>query len=249
MQTKTLADARAERGWTFRGRPRGRFHSYSDTRLLEYLAQVSLGHEIDLNEFFAKFVEAWENRKSTCKKLGIECRRKTGDSAIFLITTDNKVIAQFPIPEYLLKETTPLKEFGYVRPRVKKPLMNEKESSEPICLRIEDLKVGMKRVNLRARVSEVSEPRWAFTRFHDYVMFANVILSDETSAIRLTLWNDRIKLVSVNDFIQIKNAEVIMFRGETQLKVGKKGEFEVLKNNLEMQGLEEGPRIIGNNTR
>jgi len=33
------------------------------------------------------------------------------------------------------------------------------------------------------------------------------------------------------------------------LKVGKKGEFEVLgKNNLEIQGLEEGPGIIDNNT-
>jgi len=249
MQTKILARARAERGWTFRGRPRGRYHSYSDTRLLEYLAQVSLRHEIDLNGFFDKFVEAWKNRKSTCNGLRIECRRKTRDSAIFLITANHKVVGQFPIPEYLLKETEPLKEFGYVIARAKSRLMKGRESSRPACLRIKDLKVGMKRVDLKARVTEISEPRLTFTRFHEYATFAKAVLLDETSTIRLTLWNERIKLVSVNDVIQIKNADVIVFRGERQLRMGKDGEFLVLdKNSTGTQGLQECQGSLANST-
>jgi replication factor A1 len=193
-----------------------------------------------LNEFFDKFVEAWNNRKSSCNGLKIECRRKTRDSAIFLITADYKVIGQFPIPEYLLKETEPLRDFGYVVARGKSRLMKDRESSRPACLRIKDLKAGMKRVDLKARVTEISEPRLTFTRFHEYAMFAKAVLLDETSTIRLTLWNERIKSVSVNDVIQIKNADVIVFRGERQLRMGKNGEFEVLdKDSPSTQGLQE----------
>jgi replication factor A1 len=238
MRTKILT----ERGWTFRGRPRGRFHSYADIKLLEYLTEISVRHGIDPNEFFGKFVEAWENRESTCKKLTIECRRKTRDFAIFLVTTDYKVVAQFPIPGYLLKKTDPLKEFGYVLEHLRRVLVKEREGSRAICLRIKDLKAGMKRVSLRARVVEISEPRLALTRFNDYVMFANAFLSDGTGTIKLTLWNSRIKMVSVNDVIQIENADVIVFRGEPQLRMGKSGRLRVLDKNdlLAKPGLEQG---------
>ena len=238
MRTKILT----ERGWTFRGRPRGRFHSYADTKLLEYLTKISVRHGIDPNEFFGKFVEAWENRESTCKKLTIECRRRTRYFAIFLITADYKVVAQFPIPEYLLRETDPLKEFGYVLEHARRVLVKERERSGATCLRIKDLKAGMKRVSLRARVVEISEPRLALTRFNDYVMFANAVLSDDTSTIKLTLWNGRIKMVSVNDIVQIENADVIVFKGELQLRMGRSGRLRVLdKNDLSAKhGLEQG---------
>ena len=237
MRTKILT----ERGWTFRGRPRGRFHSYADTKLLEYLTEISVRHGIDPNEFFGKFVEAWENRESTCKKLTIECRRRTRYFAIFLITADYKVIAQFLIPEYLLKETDPLKKFGYVLEHARRVLVKERERSGATCLRIKDLKAGMKRVSLRARVVEISEPRMALTRFNDYVMFANAILSDKTSTIKLTLWNGRIEAVSVNDVVQIENASVVLFRGELQLKMGRTSTLTVLdKDGLTANSTEEG---------
>jgi hypothetical protein len=230
-----------ERGWTFRGRPRGKSHSYADTKLLEYIAELSVRNGIDSSEFFGKLVEAWENRESTCKKLTIECRRKTRGSAILLITTDYKVVAQFLMPEYLLRETDPLREFGYVLDHAKRVWVKEREGSMATCLRIKDLKAGMKRVSLRARVAEISEPKLALTRFNDYVMFANAVLSDNTSTIKLTLWNSRIKMVSVNDVIQIENADVIVFRGEPQLRMGKNGRLRVLDENdlTATQGLEE----------
>jgi len=241
MRTKILTESR----WTFRGRPRGRSHSYADTKLLEYLTEISVRHGIDPNKFFSKFVEAWENRESTCKKLTIECRRKTRDFAIFLVTTDYKVVAQFPIPEYLLRETDPLKEFGYVLEHARRVLVKQREGSRATCLRIKDLRAGMKRVSLKARVIEISEPMLAYTRFNDYVMFANAVLSDGTGTIKLTLWNGRIKMVSVNDVIQIENADVVVFRGDPQLRMGKSGRLRVLdKNDLAAtQGLEEGLKV------
>jgi hypothetical protein len=202
---------------------------------------IAVRYEIDLDEFFDKFVEAWESRKSTCNKLIIECRRKKSESAIFLITADHRVVAQFPIPEYLLKETDPLREFEYVVRHAKHVPLKEGTSSEPTCLQIKDLAVGMKRVGLRARIVEISEPKMALTRFNDYVMFANAILSDKTSTIKLTLWNGRIETVSVNDVVQIENASVVLFRGELQLKMGRTSTLKVLdKDGLTANSTEEG---------
>jgi len=218
------------RTWAMRGRPRGNFHSPVDTRLLEYLAEISVKHKIDSNEFFDKIVYAWENRRSKCKELSIECRAKTRGCAIFLITTDYNVVAQFPIPKYLLKEATPLKEFAYVIEREKRALMKKRNENETRYLKIRDLKVGMKRVNLKARVLAISKPQLALTRYNDYVMFANATLTDETGTIKLTLWNSRTNMLSINNIIEIENANVAAYRGELQLRMGRNSKLEVIEN-------------------
>lgn len=131
MHTKILALERARRGWTFRGRPRGRLHSYADTRRLECLAAISASHGIDPKEFFDKLVETREHQESKCKKLTIACRRKTRKASVFLITRDYKVVAQLPIPTHLLNETDPLKEFGYVLENAKPSLIEDSRGCRP----------------------------------------------------------------------------------------------------------------------
>jgi len=219
-----------DRSWAMRGRPRGNFHSPIDTRLLEYLAEISVKHKIDSNEFFNKIVYAWENRRSKCRELDIECRAKTRGGAIFLITTDYNVVAQFPIPEYLLKEATPLKEFAYIIEREKRAWIKKRNESEVRRYKIKDLKVGMKRINLKARVLAISKPQLALTRYNDYVMFANATLTDETGTIKLTLWNSRTNMLSINDIIEIENANVAAYRGELQLRMGRNSKLEVTEN-------------------
>jgi len=96
--------------WTKRGRPPGRFYSYDDIRLLEYLDRISVKNEIDSSKFFSSFLDAFQHEEATCGELSIECRVKTRDHAIFLITNSHKVVAQFPIPVHILAKTNPLKE-------------------------------------------------------------------------------------------------------------------------------------------
>jgi replication factor A1 len=219
-----------DRTWSMRGRHRGSFHSPVDTRLLEYLAEISVKHMVDSNEFFDKIVYAWENRISKCKELDIECRAKTRGNAIFLITTDYTVVAQFPVPEYLLKEATPLKEFAYIIEREKLALMKKRNENEIRHFKIKDLKAGMKRINLKARVLAISKPQLALTRYNDYVMFANATLTDETGTIKLTLWNSRTSNLSINNIIEIENANVAAYRGELQLRMGRNSKLEVIEN-------------------
>jgi len=134
-----------------RGRPPGKYHSLADFRILEYLALISMKYGISPDDFFDGFVEAWKHQESTCESLLIECRKRTRDYAVFLITNSCKVVAQFSIPERILEETNPLKEFARAR-----------ESEGAIAkrakvkhLRIGDLKSGMKQINLKARVLKI----------------------------------------------------------------------------------------------
>ena len=208
-----------------RGRPRGRYHALADFRLLEYLALISMKYGIDSNDFFNSFVEAWGRQESTCESLSIKCRKKTRDNAVFLITKGFKVVAQFPIPKHILEETNPLKEFAPTRTS-RRTIPERIKIEHP---RIEDLKSGMNRINLKARVIEIPKPKSVITRFGNFATVTNVRVTDETGIIQLPLWNQQIDTVSVGDLIRVENARVVTFRGERQLRVGRGGQLSVVE--------------------
>ncbi|MFB0500970.1 MAG: hypothetical protein ACETVP_00700 [Candidatus Bathyarchaeia archaeon] len=208
-----------------RGRPRGKYRSSADFRLLEYLVLISMKYGVDSEKFFNSFIEAWKRQQSTCKSLLIECRKKTRDNAVFLITDSCKVVAQFPIPKHILEETRPLKEFAPTK-ALRRTIVKRIKVKHP---RIGDLKYGMKRINLEARVLEIPKPRSVVTRFGAFAMVTNASIADETGIIQLPLWNQQIDAVSVGDLIRVENARVVAFRGERQLRVGRGGQLSVIE--------------------
>jgi len=211
---------------TTRGRPPGRFHSYDDIRLLEYLARISMKHEIDSGRFFSSFLEAFQREEATCGELSIECRVKARDYAIFLITNSHKVVAQFPVPEYILAKPNPLEEFTFGSSFIR----NSAQEAKSNHYQIKDLRVGMKRVNIKARVLEVSQSKVVATRFGFCANVTNVLVTDETGTIQLPLWNNQIDGISAGDLIQVENANVVIFRGVRQLKVGRSGKVSLIKD-------------------
>ena len=208
-----------------RGRPSGKYHKLADFKSLNYLALISMKYGIDLNKFFDSFVKAWKHQESTCKSLLIECRKKTRNDAIFLITKGFKVIAQFPITKHILEETNPLKEFAPTKTSIRK--ISERIKIEHP--RIRDLKFGMNRIKLKARVIEISKAKTVFTRLGKLNTVANAKVTDETGIIQLPLWNQQIDTVAVGDTIQVENARVVTFRGERQLRVGRGGQLSVIE--------------------
>ncbi len=208
-----------------RGRPRGKYRSAADSRLLEYLALVSMKHGIDLNDFSNSLVEAWNHDESTCKGLLIECRKKTPDCAVFLVTNGFRVVAQFPIPKRILEEINPLKEFAYVR-KSNRTLLKKTKGKH---LQIRDLVPGMKQINLEAKILDIPKPRSVITRFGGFATVANASIADETGTIQLPLWNNQIGTVSVGDLIHVENARVVTFRGERQLRVSRGGQLSVVE--------------------
>jgi replication factor A1 len=208
-----------------RGRPRGKYRSSADFRLLEYLVLISMKYGIDSERFFDSFVEAWKRQQSTCESLSIRCRKKTRDNAVFLITNSGKVVAQFSISKRILEETSPLKELPSTR-ALRRRIAKRIKVKDP---RIGDLKSGMKRINLEARILEIPRPRNGITRFGNFATVTNAKVTDETGSIQLPLWNNQIDTFSVGDTIQVENARVVTFRGERQLRVGRGGQLSVIE--------------------
>lgn len=95
-------------------------------------------------------------------------------------------------------------------------------------LQIKDLKNGMKRVNVEAKVLEKEGAREVMSRYKDETYrVANATISDGSGQIKLTLWNDQIEQVSENNTVKIENGYVTSFRGEIQLNVGRYGKLTV----------------------
>jgi hypothetical protein len=208
-----------------RGRPRGKYRSSADSRLLEYLVLISMKYGIDSEKFFDSFVEAWKHQQSKCESLSIECREKTRDNAVFLITNGLRVVAQFSIPKRILEETSPLKELPSTR-ALRRRIAKRIKVKHP---RIGDLKSGMKRIDLRARILEIPRPRNVITKFGNFATVTNASIADETGSIQLPLWNRQIGTFSVGDTIRVENARVVTFRGERQLRVGRGGQLSVIE--------------------
>jgi replication factor A1 len=96
-------------------------------------------------------------------------------------------------------------------------------------LNIKDLRNGMKRVEVEAQVTEKGNPREVTSRYKDETYtVADAVVADETGSIKLTLWNEQIDQVNVNDKIKIENGYITSFRGEIQLNVGKYGTLTIL---------------------
>jgi len=95
-------------------------------------------------------------------------------------------------------------------------------------LDIKDLRDGMKRVSVEGRVVEKGNTREVRSKYKDETYrIADAMVADETGSIKLTLWNEQIDQVSVDNIIEIENGYVTSFRGEIQLNVGKFGKLTI----------------------
>ena len=91
-------------------------------------------------------------------------------------------------------------------------------------MKIKDLRNGMKNVSAEAKVVEKSETREVLSRFKDETYkVATAVIADETGKIKLTLWNDQINQVNINDTVKVEKGYVTSFKGEIQLNVGRYG--------------------------
>jgi len=198
----------------------------SKISIAEYLYFLSVKYEVDFDNLFKGLVQARENPEVSCGKLLIQCRQKAREHDVFLITNGYQVVAQFFIPKYFLDQPNQIREpkCSHLFRRV-----SERDAHEnPTHIR--NLRCGMKRINLKARVLDVPKAVLVFTRFGEYARVSNALIADETGAIKLCLWNEKIDAVSVDSVVQIENASVTKFRGENQLKLGKNGRLSVIEN-------------------
>jgi replication factor A1 len=194
----------------------------------EYLAFLSAKYDVDPDAFFCALLSAGENQKSSCGTLSIECRGKIKDKIIFLITENSQVVAQLSVSKaFLTKEGNPIRAF------METDMIRKHEAKKirsPASYSIQDLRVGMNHVTLKAKVLEVTQPKQVFTRYGNYASLAKAVIEDGTGQIKLCLWNDQIDAVSAGTTVQIENARTSTFKGERQLSLGKTGTVSNIKH-------------------
>lgn len=194
----------------------------------EHLALLSVKHNVFPNQVFQALISAKENGKSTCEDLAIEYRGQVKGEMIFLIKKGDDVVAQFKVDKELLEHKDLAFDNCMVADKIRKKMAKQNHKAELMSIR--DLKAGMKRVNLRAQVLEVPKPLQVHTQFGNTVMMVNAIIGDETGKIKLCLWEGQINTIKAGAYVEIRNAQVAAFRGERQLRLGKKGELCVLQS-------------------
>ncbi len=196
----------------------------------EYLAFLSVKRSVNPDTLFQALVSAKEREKVLCGSLSIECRGRIRDEKIFLIMNGSTVVGQFRVSESFLSERgNPLRKFMDCD-RIRRYLTRKADAFQSSF--IGGLRVGMKHVNLSAKVLEISKSVSVFTRFGNSAVLANALIGDKTGTIKLTLWDAQIDSVSVGDFVQIRDAQVFAFKGEKQLRIGRKGTLSVEQENV-----------------
>ena len=194
----------------------------------EYIALLSVKYSIYPAEVFQALITARTNEKAVCSNLTVEYRGKIKNEEIFLIKKDNSVVAQFRVDEsFLQRKDTPF-ETWMNTDKIRKKIA--KQNTEAIYNRVHDLRAGMKKINVKAEVLQIPEPAQVHTQFGNTINVVNAVVGDGTGTIKLCLWEGQIGSIAVGENIEIKNAHVCDFRGEKQLRLGKKGALNILQN-------------------
>lgn len=95
-------------------------------------------------------------------------------------------------------------------------------------MKINEIKRGTSNISLEAKVIDISEIREVMTRFGRRDV-ADATLEDDTGEIKLTLWQDQIKMVKVGSKVNITGAFATEFREKLQLSVPRSGKLEVVE--------------------
>ncbi len=95
-------------------------------------------------------------------------------------------------------------------------------------MKINELRAGMRNVNVSGRVESLGEPRTVNLRTGGTAQVADAVLSDDTGRIKLSLWDDQISIVGEGDEVSVENGYTQAFRGENSLNIGRYGKLSKL---------------------
>jgi replication factor A1 len=195
----------------------------------EHLALVSVKYNVYPAEVVQALINAKEAGKSTCGELSVEFRGKTKDEIIFLIKKEDSVVAQFRVDEKFLFQNNDASFENYMSTdKIRKKIA--KQNTDTVFSTVSELRSGMKHINLKAKVQEIPKPAQVHTQFGNTAMVVNALVGDDTGTIKLCLWEGQISTINIADDIEIRNAQVCLFRGEKQVRLGKNGILNVLNS-------------------
>jgi ssDNA-binding replication factor A large subunit len=110
---------------------------------------------------------------------------------------------------------------------------NVQGNRQPINAKIGELTPNSRAVNVIAKAVSKSEVRdIASGRDGAPHRVCDALIGDETGVVYLTLWDDNIEKVKIDETISIGNGYVNLFKGNMRLNVGRLGTLEPAKEPL-----------------
>jgi replication factor A1 len=197
----------------------------------EHLAFLSVKYGVYLAELFEAVVSARKTGEANCETLKIEYRGSVAGEAIILITQESRVVVQFRVAEELLVRKDINFESWMDTDQIRKQIARQdtEHISKGEPRPIQNLRHGMKKVNVEGRITEAAKATLVHTQYGNNVMLTNTWIEDQTGKIKLCLWNEQADSVKVGDDVQIRDGSVTTFRGERQLRLGRKGTINIMQ--------------------
>ena len=95
-------------------------------------------------------------------------------------------------------------------------------------MKISELKSGMNSVNLKAKITELKEPREIMTKFGTSTTLTETTLEDDSGSIKLALWGQQSEGLEEGSEVEVTGGFTKEFRDELQLGIGRKGSIKVI---------------------
>lgn len=102
----------------------------------------------------------------------------------------------------------------------------EMEKAPAVSVKVKDLTPQSRRVNVVVKVMSIGEPKEIPNRFGgESKKVAEARVGDETGTVILSLWQEQIGSVSMDDVLSIENGYVSLVQGHMRLNIGKYGKM------------------------
>jgi len=99
-------------------------------------------------------------------------------------------------------------------------------TSLDLKLKIGEIKGELRRIDVEGDIIEKGDVRTVNLRAGGTSTVADCVIRDETGTIKLSLWGEQINAFDVGDRVKIENGYTSVFRGETQLSIGRYGKIQ-----------------------
>lgn len=202
--------------------------SLNHQRNLIYLSKIINKYELSPEKIVDYLNKAKQNGHLSQGKFELKVREKNDNFTTFTLIFDGKIVSQFRLENKLMDYPESSKH------KLKELLLRmppRKERQKTSDYKIDELRRGLKSINLKAKVVEKSPTKEVYSRSGRKLRLSTARISDDTGEIKLTLWNDQINFVTEGDSIRILNANVKSFRGEKMLNLSSRtGRIEIIRS-------------------
>ncbi len=96
-------------------------------------------------------------------------------------------------------------------------------------MKINELKPGMNNVDIKAKITELTEPREIMTKFGTVTTLTEATLEDDSGSIKLVLWGKQSEGIEKGNEVEITNGFTKQFREELQVGIGRNGSIKTVE--------------------